>query len=274
MRRPPCISWAPLVPLPALLALLALSLVAPARAQGGFAALVSPPRFELSAKPGKTLRSVIEISNRSTGPAHYLLHTSDWDLSEDFNVSFHDDLQPGSCRPWVAIERPEVTIPGGGTLRYRFEVSVPADAPAGECRFALMIEGADPSIAHSKGLDVPVTGRIGVIVYVIVGDGAPLLEVLGPEVVTLNGQQLPALRIHNAGSAHGRVGGFLTGTDAKGVHYDFAPSDFPILPHEERRVYLTPSTATDDHPKLSFPITVKGTLEWGQQKTELDQRFE
>ena len=34
---------------------------------------------------------------------------------------------------------------------------MPADAPPGECRFAVMIEGAEPSI-HSKGLDMPVTG--------------------------------------------------------------------------------------------------------------------
>src|SRR5271165_64139 len=141
--------------------LLLLSLVGVAASSSvqaqGFAALVSPPRFELSTKPGKTLRSVIEVSNRSTSPGRYLIHTADWGLSEDFSVSFHDDLQPDSCRPWVAIERPEVVVPGSGTLRYRFEVTVPADAQAGECRFAVMIEGAEPSIAHSKGLDVPVT---------------------------------------------------------------------------------------------------------------------
>ncbi len=146
-----------------------------AQAQG-FAALVSPPRFELAAAPGKTLRSVIEVSNRSTTPARYLLHTADWSFAEDFSVNFQDELQADSCRPWVAIERPEVVVPGGGTLRYRFEVTVPADAPPGECRFAVMIEGAEPSIARSEGLDMPVTGRIGVIVYLTVGDGAPDLR--------------------------------------------------------------------------------------------------
>jgi len=84
---------------------------------------------------------VVEVSNRSTAPARYLMHTADWTFAPDFSVSFHDELQPGSCRPWVAIERPEIVVPGGGTLRYRFEVNVPADAPAGECRFAVMIEG-------------------------------------------------------------------------------------------------------------------------------------
>ena len=240
----------------------------------GFAALVSPPRFELSAKPGKTLRSVIEVSNRSTTPAHYLIHTADWTLSPDFSVNFHDDLQPDSCRPWVAIERPEVVVPGAGTLRYRFEVTVPADAPPGECRFAIMIEGAEPSIASSKGLDVPVTGRIGVIVYVTVGDGAPSLEILGPKIATLNGQQIPLLRVHNSrhrARTHERVS---DRHGREGNSYDFHPSDFPILPDEEREVFLTPSTATDDHPTLTFPVTVKGTLEWGEHQTDLNQLFE
>ncbi len=256
-----------------LLSLVGVAVSASVQAQG-FAALVSPPRFELATKPGKTLRSVIEVSNRSTAPGRYLIHTADWDLSPDFSVTFHDDLQPGSCRPWVALERPEVVVPGGGTLRYRFEVTVPADAEIGECRFAVMIEGADPAIAHSKGLEVPVTGRIGVIVYLNIGGGTPDLEVLRPEITTLNGKQIPALRVHNAGSAHGRMSGFLTGTDAKGIAYDFTPSDFPILPHEEREVFLTPSTSTDEHPTLAFPVTVKGTLEWGKHRTELNQLFE
>lgn len=240
----------------------------------GFAALVSPPRFELEGKPGKTLRSVIQVSNRSSTPGHYLFHTADWSLSPDFNVSFQDELQPGSCRPWVAIERPEVVVPGGGTLRYRFEVTLPADAAPGECRFAVMIEGADPSVTVNNGVRMPITGRIGVIVYVTVGDGAPVLEVMGPTVATLNGRQLPALRVHNGGTAHGRMVGYLNGTDAKGIAYEFVPSDFPILPHEERDVFLTPSTATDEHPTLTFPVTVKGTLEWAGHKTEFSQQFE
>ena len=254
----------------------ALAGVAPAAwAQSqGFAALVSPPRFELATQPGKTMRGVIEVSNRSTAPAHYLMHTADWSFAPDFAVSFTDELQPGSCRPWVAIERPEITVPGAGTLRYRFEVRVPADATPGECRFAAMIEGADASIAHNNGLDMPVTGRIGVIVYATIGEGAPGLEVSGSKVANLNGQLIPTLRVHNAGTAHGRMTGFLTGTDAKGISYDFTPADFPILPQEERDVFLTPSTAKDDHPTLTFPVTVKGTLEWGKHKTELNQRFE
>lgn len=261
---------------PILLGLLCVfgsAVTAPVQAQG-FAALVSPPRFELTAKPGKLLRGVIAVSNRSSTTAKYLIHTADWTLAPDLSVNFYDALQPGSCRPWVAIERPQVEVPGGGTLRYRFEVTVPADAQAGECRFAVMIEGDKPSLAQGQGMSVPISGRIGVIVYVAIGDAAPNMEILGPKVAKLNGQPLPALRIHNAGNAHGRMSGFLTGTDAKGVSYDFTPADFPILPHEERQVFLTPSLPGNDHPTLTYPVTVKGTLEWGNHQTELNERFE
>jgi len=216
---------------------------------------------------------VIEITNRSNVPSRYRLHTSDFVLGSDYGVTFHDELLPGSCRPWVAIERPLVALPPGGTIRYRFEVQVPADAPAGECRFAIMVEADEASLAKAGEVQLPIVGRIGVIVYVEVGDAAPQLEVFGPAIVNHNGQQVPALRVHNAGNAHTRMSGFLSGKDATGSKYDFTPSDLPILPGEVREVVLTPSTADDANPTLTFPVTVQGTLEWANQSTQLDERF-
>jgi fimbrial chaperone protein len=259
--------------------LLMMSLIAtaahclPARADGGFAALVSPPRFEVKGKPGTTIRQVFELTNRSAAPSKFRVHTADFTLAADYSVVFRDDLAPGSCRPWVAIERPLVSLPGGGTIRYRFEVAVPADAPAGECRFGILIEGDEPSVAQAQSVQMPVVGRIGIIVYVRIGDGAPKIEVFGPQIATINGVQLPALRVHNSGDVHARMSGFLTGTDPKGKKYDVIPSDLPILPGEERLLFLTPSTPEEEHPQVSFPFTVKGTLEWGDQSTELNELF-
>jgi len=241
---------------------------------GGFAAVVSPPRFELASREGATLRQVIEITNRSTMPARYRVHTADFTLAPDYSVVFHDRLQSGSCRPWVALERPEISLPGGATIRYRFEVQVPKDALAGECRFGILIESEEPALAQAGAVQIPVVGRIGVIVYVTVGDAKADIDVLGPEVVTLNGQKVPAVRVHNGGNAHTRFSGFLSGSDVKGIKYDFNPSDLPILPGEVREVFLIPSTPNNDHPTLAFPVTVQGTLEWTNQRTELNERFE
>jgi len=248
-------------------------LAAPQLRAEGFAALVSPPRFEVASKPGDKLRQVIELTNRSNTAGKYRLHTADFVLGADYGVTFHDELLPDSCRPWVAIERPTVTLPPGGTIHYRFEVQVPPDAQPVECRFAIMIEADEPSVTKAGAVQLPIVGRIGVIVYVTVGDVAPQIEVFGPEVVTLNGQRVPALKVHNTGNAHTRMSGFLTGKDASGKKYDFTPSDLPILPGETRDVVLTPSTSDNPTPTLAFPVSVQGTMEWGNQSTQLDEHF-
>jgi hypothetical protein len=256
------------------LALAFLACLHPSRMQAQeFAAVVSPPRFEISGKPGKTLRQVIEITNRGSAPSRFRLHTSDFVLGADYGITFHDELVWGSCRPWVAIERPLVTLPSGGTIRYRFEVQVPADAPDRECRFAIMIEGDEPSVAKAGSVQLPIVGRIGVIVYVTVGAAAPQIEFFGPTAITFDGRRVPALRVHNAGTAHTRMSGFLTGTDATGRKFDFTPSDLPVLPGEVREVALTPSTSDNPTPTLTFPVAVRGTLEWSDQRTDLDEHF-
>ena len=189
-----------------LLALIAVEMTTAATPAGAqaFAALVSPPRFELSAKPGETVRAIFELTNRADTVAEYLLRTADWTLAPDFNVTFVDALQPDSCRPWVALERPAAALPAGGTIRYRFEVAVPATAPPGECRFAILIEGKEPAVAKAGSVSMPMTGRIGLIVYIAVGEASPSLELFGTSVVKVSGRDLPTLRVFNSGTAHGR----------------------------------------------------------------------
>src|SRR5260370_8055655 len=77
----------------------------------GFAALVSPPRFELATQPGKVLRSVVEVSNRSTAPARYLIHTADWTFSPDFSVNFPATLHPSPSHPCAPIHPPDTHHP-------------------------------------------------------------------------------------------------------------------------------------------------------------------
>jgi hypothetical protein len=240
----------------------------------GFAAVVSPPRFELSVKPGERLRDVVEISNASAQPATYHVRTGDWTLAPDAGVTFSETLGAGSCRPWVAIERREIVVPAGGRYRYRFEVQPPANAPPGECRFALLIEGDEQPIRTASGLNVPVSGRIGVIVYVAVGQAAPDLQIVSTTTGEVDGHLVPILNVRNTGNAHGRLAGFLSGVDAKGRSLDFAPSTLPILPGETRAIALVAGTAPDTITDVAYPVRVRGILEWGAGKRmEFDQQF-
>ncbi|MBT2320913.1 hypothetical protein J7E62_00895 [Variovorax paradoxus] len=245
---------------------------APARAQ--FSLAVSPPRFELSAKPGERLREVLELTHSDVRAGAYKFKTADWSLKPDASVDFSDDLQPASCRPWVAIERRELSITPGRPYRFRFEVAPPADTPPVECRFAVMIEGQQPAAA--PGVPIALGARIGVIVYVAVGDVAPVLELAGASVQQVDGRAAPVLRIRNTGNAHGRLAGFLTGTDAGGTALELQASTTPIMAGEMRDIALlaTKPGDTETAVAIRFPITISGKLEWGRNGSlPIQQRF-
>lgn len=254
-------------------AITAFASVAPVAAQE-FAAVVSPPRFEISAQPGERVRQVVEITNVAPQPSRFLLRTADWSLGPDGAVTFAEDVVPGSCREWVAIERHEIEVPGGGRYRYRFEVQPPAGAPAGECRFALMVEGEPTTIQTEGGLPLPVSGRIGVIVYVAVGAASADLQVVGTGVADTAAGSVPVLSVRNVGNAHGRLDGFLTGADARGRRLEFSPASLPILPGETRTIALSAHDGKEPVSDLAFPVKVAGTIEWGDGRSiSIDQPF-
>lgn len=257
-----------------LLALLPLASPFPHAQAQGFAALVSPPRFELAAKPGAQLRDVIEITNASNQPAKFRLRTAEWSLDASGAVKFDDALAPGSCRPWVAIERRDITVSPGGKYRYRFEVAPPADAKIGECRFAILIEGDEQTVQTGGGVSFPVAGRLGVIVYVTVGDAQPNLSVVGSKVASVEQQPTPVILVKNEGNAHGRISAFLSGTDAKGNKLEFTTSTLPILPGETRDIALVVRRERDEPVAIAYPVKISGKLEWGENKaTPFEQTF-
>ncbi len=251
-----------------------LLLLGAGNALAQFAAVVSPPRFELSAKPGGRITEVVGITNSTAAQARYRMKTADWTFGADTSVTFSETLAEGSCRPWVSIESREIMAPPGRRVGFRVQVDVPPDAPPQECRFALLIEGDDQIVQNASGLSLPVAGRIGVIFYVAVGDAAPVLDIAAAGVRDVNGARLPMLKVKNSGNAHGRLSAFLSGVDAKGQSLDFTPSTFPILPGETRFVELSATTRRGEVARVAYPVTLRGQIEWGDQRTPFEQRFE
>ena len=128
----------------------ACSLAGPAGVRKDLLRWCRPPRFELNAKPGKTLRSVIEVSNRSSAPGQFVVHTADGS-SSGLQRNFPRRPAAGS-----AVPGSRRAARNRRTRRRHIALSLRSDrarhAPPGECRFAVMIEGDQPSIARSKGL--------------------------------------------------------------------------------------------------------------------------
>jgi len=253
-----------------LLTLAGMPAIAPAQ---GFVAIASPPRFELNARPGEALRSILEISNPAQTAAQYSVRTADWSFDSKRNLLFHETPQADSCRPWVALEQREIKIAASGRMRFRFEVQVPAGTAPRECRFALMIEGSKPLVHQTGNVAFPVSGRLGVIVYVAVGGAQPQLEIVDAGLVQNQGDWVPTLGVRNTGLAHGRLGGFLDGVDATGKRYDFGPLAVPILPGDTREIALHPERDGDKKAAITYPLTIRGKLEWGRQSTRFEHRF-
>lgn len=264
-RRGHCLSHR----LTRLLAALPLVWCSATQAQG-FAAYITPPRFEISVKAGSPTRQVFEIQHVGQIRGGYRIYTNDWVFQPDNSVVFNDQLAADSCRPWVAIERRELALDPGARYRFRFEINPPPDTPARECRFAIMVEGIDP--ARSS---VEVGGRIGVIVYASVGGAAPVLELAATRTVkAADGKSVAVLDIRNTGNAHGRLEGFVNASDADGKSLELTPADIPIMPGETRSVSLAPVVDVGQTaPVLRFPLAVKGSLEWGRNRLPLDTSF-
>lgn len=246
---------------------------APVQAQG-FSAVISPPRFETTAPAGKTTRQVIEITHVANQPGKYRVYTNDWTLGPDGNAIFSDELAPNSCRPWVALEKRELALAANGKIRLRFEITPPADAASAECRFAVMIEGLEQVIKTEGAISFPVSGRVAVVVYAIVGNAAPKLEIISAGTTMHEGALVPQLQVTNSGDAHGRLGGFVTGVDTTGQKIDFVPEALPIMPAQTRPIPLVPNVPGGGSAKLNYPLTVTGSLEWGNQKTAISFRFD
>lgn len=265
----------------------ALAFAAPPASADDFALSVSPPRFELSAQPGQTVRAVAELSNASDAATQLNFATAEWDLTPQGGVALSEALKPGSCRPWVAIERRQTTLQAKMQLRYRFEITPPADTPPTECRFAILVSGSERRVSPTANVTFSISGQIALIVYVAVGDVKPRLQVVKADVVSLNGQLTPVLVVENSGTAHGRLSAFLSGVDAKGIKREFVPVTLPILPGETRVIALNVDEGQDaietDQSKsvpaskpaaIAYPLKISGTINDTENSFPFDGVFE
>ncbi|HZF96647.1 MAG TPA: hypothetical protein VEY92_00085 [Pseudoxanthomonas sp.] len=244
---------------------------------------VSPSRFEISGKSGGRVGQALTVFNLGSTPTDVAIRTLDWTFSEDGNIGYHDELLPSSCRPWVTLERRSLRVPAQGKASFRFQIDPPADAPRGECRFMLAVEGVEPAhqaLIESGGasLSLPVSGRIAVVVYLTVNGAEPKLEVQQVGMKDINGKRTPVVTVRNTGDAHGRLEGGLQSVDAKGVAFDLLPDNSPILPGQTRTLTLAPGPGSGAQnntppPEPTWPVTSKGQLDWEKGSFKMNVEF-
>lgn len=245
---------------------------------GPFEVAVSPSRFEVSGKSGGRVGQALTIHNIGAQPTELALRTIDWTYTPTGQIAYYDELVPGSCRPWVTLERKTVKIAARSKLSFRFQVDVPPGSPRGECRFMLAVEGVEP--AHkalveggNASLSLPVSGRIAVAVYMAVDGAEPKLTMEQFGLMDIKGKRTPVVTVTNAGDAHGRIDGSLDATDARGLKFELLPEGTPILPGQTRTLPLMArAEGNQAPPEFALPLKASGTLEWekGGFKIEAD----
>ena len=249
-------------------------------AQGGFSGGMTPSRFEIKAEAGKVLKRTFSIYNVGDRPTQFGVSTVEWALSTEGNLSFQDALKADSCRPWVRLERHKVNVMPSATKprMFRFEMHIPKDAPAQECRFALMVSSlGDPYTAtlNEGNISIPVAGRIAVIVYVAIGDVSSDLLLKEVKVVQRRGDWMPVVRVHKKGKAHGRLDGDFTGVDASGEKFNMFVATAPIMPGQTKEMLL--SLGEDYRAreyKIVYPLRLTGKVYADEQIFDLNTTVE
>ena len=243
-----------------------------------FEIALSPSRLELQSKSGARVGQSLDIQNMSERPAQVAIRTIDWTYSATGDIGFHDDLLPGSCRPWVTLERGTLGIPAHGRKSFRFQIDVPANAARSECRFMISVEGTEPaqqSVMQGGGaaLSLPVMGRIAVAVYVLLDGAQPKLELKQVATHVVQGKKQSFVTVTNTGDAHGRIQGSLDAVDNQGRSFELFAEGTPILPAQTRTLALTPQVEPGKAAvPYAYPFKVSGMLDWdrGSFKVETE----
>lgn len=247
----------------------ALLLVSSVPAMGAaFEVAISPSRFEVSGKSASRVGQSLNIFNVGNTPTEVSVRTLDWTFSDAGDVTYHDELLAGSCRPWVTLERKTLRVAAQGKSSFRFQIDIPADTARSECRFMLAVEGVEPAYraqldGGGASLSLPVSGRIAVAVYVLVNGAQPKLEITQVGVKEINGKRTPVITVINHGDAHGRLEGGLESVDAKGQKFDLLPESTPIMPGQTRTLPFQPKVEPNQKPpEMTLPIKADGQLDW------------
>lgn len=266
--------------LPRLILTLGVIAAPVANLHAGFDVSASPPRFEMKAKPGEIIRQTLQISNHENQSARYQVKAADWELGASGEAIFQEAAPAsGSCRPWVRVERHEISVAPKDTRNFRFEIHVPKDAASGECRIALLVS-SDAGLVTPRGgnfIQIPIVGRLGIIVYVTIGDAKPAMKLERIVMKRIDGKLTPVATVHNSGTAHSRVQGSLKAVDAASRKLSLVPNEVVILPNARREVSLNPVDWSEGEGKppaysLALPLRIKGTLQFQDGgEVEIDQ---
>jgi hypothetical protein len=146
--------------------------ILPARSQVS----ISPLVIEVQAKRGQG-QGLITVGNSSNEAFRARVYAEPFIYNRETGFEVLTS-SPNDLRPYLQFSPTELAVPAGVERRVRFIVRFPPSQPEGEYRAIIFTQNLkEVSSTDGSGNKIGITARIGVAVYVRIGDVKPNLSV-------------------------------------------------------------------------------------------------
>jgi P pilus assembly chaperone PapD len=137
---------------------------------------ISPLVIEAQESAGQS-QSTINVINNTSTPFRARVYAESFTYDKDKGFKTIPS-HPESLVPYLKFSPRELNVPAGVTRRVRLNVSLPASLPVGEYRSVIFTENLEQQKEpDKKGAVATITTRIGVVMFVRKGEGAPKLTI-------------------------------------------------------------------------------------------------
>ncbi|MBD0691072.1 peptidase [Streptomyces sp. CBMA123] len=164
--------------------------------------------------PGTTVHRRIEVTNRTASPLRVSVYPDAADISHGAFVGAAGKTV-SELTSWTTLEKDDIDIPSGGSVRDTVTIAVPKDAPPGERYGVIWAQVGDE---HRSG--VALVNRTGIRVYLSVNGDNPPAAKFSIDSMTAQrdatGRAIVLAQVHNTGGRALDLTGTLKLSQVKG----------------------------------------------------------
>jgi hypothetical protein len=210
----------------------------------GISLAITPVRFELNATPGAGLSQKVRVFTQGVG-ANVISELSDMTLNPGGQpVYYPASSLERSAASWVTVSPGGFQLPDRGALDVTVNLKVPNNPKLEGTYWTVVFFRSAPDAASSGQVNLNFAGRVGLVVYVKVGNG--VLKGVASSLKFDAKNTAFSFLFDNKGNTVLRPSGNITLLDGQGTKVAQIPvGAFPVLPSGYREV------------KIDLPDTVK-----------------
>jgi hypothetical protein len=214
---------------------LAVALSAPPAARSALLTQVVPVKFSLTARPGASVTREVEIANQGDEPVVVRVTWSDWQMSDDGDLTLVPaGSTPTSLQDLAEFEPREFSIGPHESGHVKVTLRMPAGGPA--TRWGVMLSEVRPASPSPSAFGPRASAQLGTTFYLSrVPAEIVNAEVVGMSFKALGDSVAISVAIRNSGERHYYIGGRIALADTTGQKV--AAGDLPngvVLPGHTR----------------------------------------